>query len=61
MIDWKSDAVGPADLAAAAEGHRAQAEAYANALRATTGLPVQEVAFVFPRAPGEAWVPVGAP
>jgi ATP-dependent helicase/nuclease subunit A len=53
VADWKSDAVGPGAVAAAADGHRPQAEAYVRALEATTGLRVKEVVFVFPRARAE--------
>ena len=53
VVDWKSDTVGPAGVEAAAEAHRAQAEAYARALGSTTGLQVSEVVFVFPRAKSE--------
>ena len=54
VADWKSDAVGPAAVALAAESHRPQAEAYIRALTASTGIAVKEVIFVFPRARGEA-------
>jgi ATP-dependent helicase/nuclease subunit A len=54
VVDWKSDSVGPGDLAGAVERHRAQGEAYIRALQAATGLTVREVVFVFPRAGGEA-------
>jgi ATP-dependent exoDNAse (exonuclease V) beta subunit len=50
VVDWKSDSVGPGSVAAAAEGHRAQAEAYTAALGVATGSPVHEIVFVFPRA-----------
>ena len=53
VVDWKTDTVTPGQVAAAAEGHRPQAEAYVRALTAATPLPVAEVIFVFPRAPGE--------
>jgi ATP-dependent helicase/nuclease subunit A len=53
-VDWKSDSVGPTQVQAAAEGHRKQAEAYVQALEATTGLAVSEVVFVFARA-GAEW------
>ena len=52
VLDWKSDSVGPAAVAAAAEGHRHQAEAYRRALTAATGMGVSEVVFVFARAGG---------
>ena len=51
-LDWKSDSVAPSQVAAAAEAHRAQAEAYARALAAGTKTPVNEVVFVFARAGG---------
>lgn len=50
VADWKSDSVGPEGIEAAAEGHRGQAEAYADALEAATGTRPGEVVFVFPRA-----------
>ncbi|HWQ24382.1 MAG TPA: UvrD-helicase domain-containing protein [Gaiellaceae bacterium] len=53
VADWKSDSVGPAAVEAAAEGHRAQAVAYADALEAATGMRPKEVVFVFPRARSE--------
>jgi ATP-dependent helicase/nuclease subunit A len=52
-VDWKSDAVGPAGVEAAAETHRPQAVAYADALEAATGMRPSEVVFVFPRAHSE--------
>ena len=60
VVDWKSDTVGPAGVEAAAESHRPQAEAYARALGASTGLPVREVVFVFPRARAEAALDIKA-
>jgi ATP-dependent exoDNAse (exonuclease V) beta subunit len=56
VADWKSDSVGPAAVADAAELHRPQAQAYAKALEASTGSRVEEVVFVFPRAKSEASV-----
>jgi len=53
VADWKSDSVGPDGVEAAAEGHRGQAEAYADALEAATGTRPNEVVFVFPRARAE--------
>jgi ATP-dependent helicase/nuclease subunit A len=50
VIDWKSDSVGPKQVEVAAEGHRAQAEAYRHAVEASTGSRVTEVVFFFPRA-----------
>ena len=60
IVDWKTDSVGPEGMKAAAEAHRAQAEAYAGALTAATGLGVSEVTLVFPRARGEIAVGLGA-
>jgi ATP-dependent helicase/nuclease subunit A len=54
VTDWKSDSVGPGGVEAAAETHRAQAVAYADALEAATGTRPNEVVFVFPRAQAEA-------
>jgi ATP-dependent helicase/nuclease subunit A len=54
VLDWKSDSIGPKQAAAAAELHRPQAEAYARALGAATGMSVKEVVFVFPRAKAAA-------
>jgi ATP-dependent exoDNAse (exonuclease V) beta subunit len=54
VIDWKSDAIGPSAVKAAADSHRAQARAYVRALEAVTAMPVKEVVFVFPRAKAEA-------
>jgi ATP-dependent exoDNAse (exonuclease V) beta subunit len=53
VADWKSDSVGPGGVEAAAETHRAQAVAYADALEAATGTRPNEVVFVFPRARAE--------
>jgi ATP-dependent helicase/nuclease subunit A len=53
VVDWKSDSVGPGTVAAAAEGHRRQAEAYATALESASGHTVDAVIFVFPRARSE--------
>ena len=58
VLDWKSDSVGPASVAAAAEIHRPQAEAYAAALTAATRTPVREVIFVFPRAGASAAIAI---
>jgi ATP-dependent helicase/nuclease subunit A len=54
VVDWKSDTVGPSGLAATAESHRGQGEAYIRALEGATGRTVREVVWVFPRAPGES-------
>jgi ATP-dependent helicase/nuclease subunit A len=54
VADWKSDAVGPGVVYAAAEEHRSQAEAYSRALGVSTGKHVKEVVFVFARARAEA-------
>ena len=54
VVDWKSDTVAPSGLAAAAESHRSQGEAYIRALEGSTGRTVREVVWVFPRAPGES-------
>ena len=56
VADWKSDAMGPAGVAAAAETHRPQAEAYSRAIAAVSGLRVKEIVFVFPRAGSECAV-----
>ncbi len=53
VVDWKSDTVAPSGVEAAAESHRPQGESYIRALKASTGLNVREVVWVFPRAPGE--------
>jgi ATP-dependent exoDNAse (exonuclease V) beta subunit len=53
VADWKSDSVGPEGVEAAAEGHRGQAVAYADALEAATGTRPNKVVFVFPRARSE--------
>jgi ATP-dependent exoDNAse (exonuclease V) beta subunit len=56
-VDWKTDAVGPAGVAGAVEEHRAQVEAYRDALAEATGLPVGETVLVFPRAREERAIP----
>ena len=53
VADWKSDTVGPGAVADAAEAHRPQATAYADALEAAFGRRPKEVVFVFPRARSE--------
>ncbi|MFN8188052.1 MAG: 3'-5' exonuclease [Gaiellales bacterium] len=50
VVDWKTDAVEPEGVEAAAEEHRPQAEAYAEALTAATGREVKEIVLGFPRA-----------
>jgi ATP-dependent helicase/nuclease subunit A len=59
VVDWKSDSVGPGTVDAAAEAHRPQAEAYADALEAATGTRPKEAVFVFPRARSEATLVIG--
>jgi len=49
VVDYKTDAVSADDAPVAAERHRGQADAYAAALRQTTGMTVREVVFVFAR------------
>lgn len=58
VVDWKSDSVGPKQVAATAELHRPQAEAYEQALGAATGKRVKEAVFVFPRAKAEVSISV---
>lgn len=58
VADWKSDSVGPGAVAAAAETHRSQGEAYKASLEATTGMRLTEVVFVFPRARAAAAITV---
>lgn len=49
VLDYKTDAVSADEAPVAAERHRGQAEAYAEALRQTTGMAMGEVVFVFAR------------
>jgi ATP-dependent helicase/nuclease subunit A len=49
VVDYKSDQVPAADVSAALEIHRGQAEIYARAIGAGTGLPVSDVVLVFAR------------
>jgi ATP-dependent exoDNAse (exonuclease V) beta subunit len=53
VVDWKSDTVGPDGVEAAAEAHRRQAVAYADALATTGGIRPAKVILVFPRARSE--------
>jgi len=50
VVDYKTDRLAPADVAAAMEAHRPQAAVYSRAVAAATGLAVREVVFVFARA-----------
>jgi len=59
VVDYKTDRVLREQAPAAAEGHRAQAMTYADALHRITGMRVREVVFVFARPGVEA--PLGVP
>jgi len=50
IVDWKTDAVGPADVPARLVDYRLQAGLYALGLTAATGLPVARITYVFLRA-----------
>jgi ATP-dependent helicase/nuclease subunit A len=57
IVDYKTDMV-PNGVSVAVQGHRGQAEVYARAAKAATGLDVDRVVFVFARAGGaEAAIP----
>ncbi len=57
IVDYKTDTVVDG-VGAAVQGHRGQAEVYARAAKAATGLDVDRVVFVFARAGGaEAAIP----
>jgi ATP-dependent exoDNAse (exonuclease V) beta subunit len=54
VIDYKSDHVSAAEMPAAMERHRAQADTYARGVTATTGVSVSEIVFAFARTGAQA-------
>jgi ATP-dependent helicase/nuclease subunit A len=53
VVDYKTDRVSPAEVAALAEHYRTQGEAYALALRDGLSLPVSRIEFIFVAAAGD--------
>ncbi|MGD9571654.1 MAG: UvrD-helicase domain-containing protein [Thermoleophilia bacterium] len=49
IVDWKTDAVAPGEVAARVEGYALQAGLYALALQEATGQPVARITYVFLR------------